>query len=81
MQSAAIKYFAQSGIPTLSAAEAAIDLVFKIARDAHANSVARIPSPASSTNIPGPGANKKIVPITVISPPTTPMKILHSREP
>lgn len=81
VQTAAIKYFAHKGIPTFSAAEAARDFVFNIAREAQANSVAKIPSPASKTNIPGPGAKRKIVPTTVIKPPTTPMKTRQIREP
>ena len=81
MARAAKRYFIQSGIPTFSAAEAAIDFVFKIARDAHANSVAKIPKPASRTNIPGPGAKRKTVPIIVIKPPITPIKIRHTSDP
>lgn len=78
---AAIRYFNQSGMPTLLAAFAAIVLVFKIALDAHANSDAKIPSPASNTNKPGPGAKRKTVPTIVINPPITPTKIRQIREP
>lgn len=78
---AAIKYFTHSGIPNFSEATAAIVLVLWIALDAHANSEAKIPSPANRTRIPGPGANKKTVPTMVIKPPTTPMKIRHTNDP
>ena len=81
VQTAAMRYFIQSGIPTFSAADAAIDFVLRIAREAQANSVAKIPKPASKTNIPGPGAKRKTVPTMVMSPPTTPIKIRHTNEP
>ena len=81
VQIAAIMYFIQSGIPTFSAAVAAIVLVFRMARDAHANSVAKIPSPASNTSNPGPGAKRKIVPTIVTNPPMTPMKTRQRSEP
>ncbi len=81
VSTAAIRYFSHKGIPTFSAAEAAIDLVFSSALDAQANSEANIPRPASKTNKPGPGAKSKTVPTIVINPPTTPTNNRHSNEP
>lgn len=78
---AAIKYLTQSGIPNVSEAAAAIVLVLWMARDAHANSDAKIPNPANKTRVPGPGANKKTVPTIVINPPTTPTNTRQTNEP
>lgn len=78
---AAMRYLIQSGIPIRCDVACAIDFVFLIAFAAHANSVAKIPSPASKTKIPGPGANRKIVPSNVTNPPTTPMNTLQTSDP
>jgi hypothetical protein len=78
---AARRYFNQRGIPTLSAALAAILFVLCMALEAQANSEAKIPRPANKTNKPGPGANKKTVPIMVTNPPTTPTNTRQIREP
>ena len=81
VHTAAIMYFIQSGIPTFSAAVAAIVLVLSMAREAHANSVAKIPRPASNTSNPGPGAKRKTVPMIVTNPPMTPMNTRQMSDP
>ena len=50
-------------------------------RPAHANSVARIPSPANKTKTPGPGATSNTAPKTVIPPPTNPINKRHTKRP
>ena len=76
-----IKYLSQAGIPTLSAAVCAMLFVLLTALLAQANSVAKIPRPASKINTPGPGATKAIAPSTVIVPPSTPIKIRQIKWP
>ena len=48
---------------------------------AHANSVAKIPSPAKTIRIPGPGPTKAIAPKTVIKPPIKPIITRQTRRP
>lgn len=76
-----IKYLTQVGIPTLSAAVCAMLLVLFIALLAQANSVAKIPRPASKINTPGPGATSAIAPNTVTVPPNMPMKVRQIKLP
>jgi hypothetical protein len=76
-----MRYLTQSGIPIFSEKFSAIFLVCRIALDAHANSVAKMPRPARRTKSPGPGAKRSAEPMTVINPPTTPIKTRHNREP
>ena len=68
-------------MPTLSAAVCAMLLVLFIALLAQANSLAKIPRPASKINTPGPGATRAIAPNTVIVPPRTPINIRQTNLP
>jgi hypothetical protein len=60
--------------PVLLAALLALSLARSNTIEAHANSVAKIPSPAKIINQPGPGVIKKTRPITVTAPPITPIR-------
>ena len=75
------KYLTQGFIPVRSAALLAISLVRIIMRPAQANSVAKIPRPASRTKIPGPGATNNTAPKTVTPAPIKPMKIRQNKRP
>jgi hypothetical protein len=75
------KYLTQGFIPVRSAAREAIRFVSIMTRPAHANSVARIPRPANTIRIPGPGPISAIDPKTVIVPPIKPMNTRQKTRP
>ena len=77
----AIAYLIHSGIRTFFEAAAAMSLVRRSAVAAQANSVASIPSPATSTSSPGPGRKNIKTPATVITPPTTPIDTRQIKDP
>ncbi len=75
------KYLTQGFMPVRSAALLAICLVCIMIRPAQANSVAKIPSPASKTRTPGPGATSNTAPNTVTPPPMNPIIKRHAIRP
>jgi hypothetical protein len=75
------KYLTHGFIPVRSAAFAAIFLVVIMTLPAHANSVAKIPNPAKTIRIPGPGPINATAPTTVIPPPMIPIITRHTMRP